>query len=46
MVMCRFSVDRCGFVNVDEDVHVRKRSDPSCEGYSMVYCRSSVRELR
>ena len=20
--------------------------DPSCEGYSMVYCRSSVRELR
>ena len=22
---CRFSVDRFGFVSVDEDVHVRKR---------------------
>ena len=24
--VCRFSVDRCGFVHVYEDVHVRKRS--------------------
>ena len=24
--VCRFSVDRCGFVGVYEDVHVRKRS--------------------
>ena len=24
--VCRFSVDRCGFVCVYEDVHVRKRS--------------------
>ena len=24
--VCRFSVDRCGFVGVDEDVHARKRS--------------------
>ena len=24
--VCRFSVDRCGFVSVDEDVHVRTRS--------------------
>ena len=43
--VCRFSVDGCGFVGVYEDVHVRKRWT-SCEGYSMVYCRSSVREFR
>ena len=24
--VCRFSVDRCGFVGVYEDAHVRKRS--------------------
>ena len=24
--VCRFSVDRCGFVGVYEDIHVRKRS--------------------
>ena len=41
--MYRFSVDRCGFVGVYKDVHVRR---DLCEGYSMVYCRSSVREFR
>ena len=40
-----FSVDRSGFIRVDKDISMY-RSDPSSEGYSMVYCILSVREFR
>ena len=40
-----FSVDRSGFVRVDKDISMYG-SDPSSEGYSMVYCILSVREFR
>ena len=43
--LCRFSVDSRGFVSMDEDAHVWKRSI-LYKGYYMVYCQSSVRELR
>ena len=42
-IVSGFYVDRNGIFGVDEDVHVERVS--SSEGYSMVYCRSSVSQL-
>ena len=44
--MRRFFVDRSGLVRVDENVHVwNYERVSSSEGYSVVYCRSSVKQF-